>query len=157
MAEAESNRSEAGGSPRLDRRTFIRRTVAVSAVATAGPMVTSFALPAAIASPCGSALVQQAASKEEPEASTAAQPPARDPNEPRPPEQAFGGRSHSPCYQRCMEQRAGAEIRAIAAFESCMSAAGTDEARRAQCSTNLRTEQARFTTDFRACITPCNE
>lgn len=134
----------------FDRRAFLTRAGATAGLVSVG--LVSFGVKPAAASPCGDSLTAaapQPASAPEPEIDT------RSPEEKAAQDSAFHPRTHTPCYGACMERRATAEFESLAAFETCMKAAGADAGRRGACSDALRAEQAQFVRVFQDCIAPC--
>lgn len=122
----------------FDRRAFLLKVAIGGGVAWAAPTVTTIGLSRATATPCPAGVTEQQATE-----ITAAEAGAR------------SARTHTPCYQRCMEERARREVEAAAAFDAGMIEAGSDEARRAECAEQYRARLADSATQFKGCTGGC--
>lgn len=137
MAENEQVQSPGG----FDRRKFLTRTAVAATAAYTVPVVTTVGLSRATATPCAG--IAAAATEPQLSADATAQRAAR------------SNSTHSPCYQRCMEQRAKQEHDADVAFYASVEAAGDNDRLLIDSAHQYRQKLAELVRDFRACNTNC--
>lgn len=126
--------------PGFDRRKFLARAAIASGTAYVAPVITTFGLSRASATPCAGI-----ASAPVPEATVDAIAQ----------EDARSARTHSPCYQRCMEQRANREHEAHLAFFACVEEAAGNDGAITGCAQQYRAKLASFVNEFRTCQKRC--
>jgi hypothetical protein len=123
----------------FDRRSFLLKVAIGGGVAWAVPAVTTIGLSRATATPCPAGVAAQEVIPD-----VQAEMDARSP------------RTHTTCYQRCMEDRVAREVEAANVFDACLIKAGDNEANRLRCAERYRSVLLESRTQFKGCIGACS-